>query len=99
MQTHPSPLPSRAAKCILGALAAAALLAGCSNGSASQYAPHGNAAAGATRFLHDGHVLSTSVLSPEALAKFRPWRQTGKFAATKSARPRVPRHFCKRRIR
>ncbi len=80
MQTHPSSLPSRAAKCILGALAAAALLAGCSNGSASQYAPHGNAAAGATRFLHDGHVLSTSVLSPEALAKFRPGGKPG-FAA------------------
>jgi hypothetical protein len=60
----------QSAKYALGVAAAAALLAGCSSGATSSFAPAaGGSAAGAAKFVHNGHVLSTSVLSPKAQAR------------------------------
>jgi len=60
----------QSAKYALGVAAAAALLAGCSSGATSSFAPAaGGSATGATKFVHNGHVLSTSVLSPKVQAR------------------------------
>jgi len=60
----------QSAKYALGVAAAAALLAGCSSGATSSFAPAaGGSAAGAAKFVHNGHQLSTSVLSPKAAAR------------------------------
>ncbi len=57
----------QSAKYILGVAAAAALLAGCSSGATSSLAPTGSApvAGGASKLMHNGHVLSTSILDPK----------------------------------
>jgi hypothetical protein len=56
----------QSAKYILGVAAAAALLAGCSSGSTSSLAPaSAPIAGGASKLMHNGHVLTTSVLDPK----------------------------------
>jgi hypothetical protein len=56
---------SQSAKHVLSTGAAAALLAGCSSGATSQLAPRANSAIGATGVMHNGHVLTTSILDPK----------------------------------
>jgi hypothetical protein len=57
----------QSAKYILGVAAAAALLAGCSSGStSSSFAPaSAPTVGGASKLMHNGHVISTSVLDPK----------------------------------
>jgi len=56
----------QSAKYILGVAAAAALLAGCSSGSTSSFAPSsGSTAGGASKLMHNGRVISTSILEPK----------------------------------
>jgi hypothetical protein len=56
----------QSAKYILGVAAAAALLAGCSSGATSSLAPSGApVVGGASKLMHNGHVLTTSILDPK----------------------------------
>lgn len=55
---------AQSTKHVLSIAAVAALLAGCSNGATSQLAPEAKAVAGATGVMHNGHLLTTSVLNP-----------------------------------
>ncbi len=56
---------AQSAKHVLSIAAAAALLAGCSGGATSQLAPGANSAIGAAGVIHNGHLLTTSVLNPK----------------------------------
>jgi len=52
------------AKHVLSIAAAATLLASCSNGVSSRLAPGANSPDGTTGVMHNGHLLTTSVLNP-----------------------------------